>query len=485
MAELREAGMIAGRLGEDEIVLVRDGERVHAIGAHCTHYHGPLVEGIVVGGTIRCPWHHACFDLRSGAVLRAPAIGGLPVWNVEESDGRYFVGSKKEPEGHAPSGGPDPVVIVGAGAAGVNVADTLRSEGFAGRILLISRESDLPYDKPNLSKDYLAGAAPADWLPLHPHPYYEEQRIDLLLGETVLAVDTAAKSVTTVSGRRIPYGALVLATGAAARTLPDAENRIHYLRTRRDAERIVEKAGSAKRAAVVGSSFIGLEVAASLRQRGLEVTVTSPDRTPLERVLGREVGERIRTIHESHGVVFRLGDSRLDEAALRDFDLIVAGIGVSPEIALAKQAGLAAADGILVDEFLETSVPGIYACGDVAAWPGGPMKERLRVEHWVVAGRQGQTVARNILGKRDRFDAVPFFWSAHFDVVIAYVGHGSGDDDIEVRGSLEANDATIVWRRAGVVTAVATIGRDRISLAAEAALERADWKALNEVLQGA
>jgi NADPH-dependent 2,4-dienoyl-CoA reductase/sulfur reductase-like enzyme/nitrite reductase/ring-hydroxylating ferredoxin subunit len=450
----------------DEVLFVRDGETMRAIAAHCSHYHGPLAEGIVVDGTIRCPWHHACFDLRTGAVLRAPAPSPLPVWQVEQRDGQYVVGARIEQKPLRAEAGPESVVIVGAGAAGVNVAVTLRSEGYAGRVVLISRETDLPYDKPNLSKDYMAGAAPPEWLPLHPREYYEDQRIELRLGETVSAVETRTNTITTSSGERISYGALVLATGAAPRILTGTGADIHYLRTRRDAERIVEKASSARRALVIGSSFIGLEVAASLRQKGLAVTVTSPDLVPLERVLGKDVGERIRAIHEDRGVVFRLGE----KTSFDDADLIVAGIGVSPEIDLAKKAGIVTADGILVNEYLETSAPGVYACGDVASWPG--KNERLRVEHWVVAGRQGQSVARNILGRRQAFDAVPFFWSAHFDVVISYVGHGSGSDDVEIDGSLAANDATITYRRGGRVTAVATIGRDRESLRAELAMER-------------
>jgi apoptosis-inducing factor 3 len=232
--------------------------------------------------------------------------------------------------------------------------------------------------------------------------------------------------------------------------------------------------------AIIGGSFIGLEVAASLRQRGLSVTVTSPDRIPLERVLGPEIGTRIRSIHEQHGVVFRLGRKvvgiddhgiTLDNSQRVDADLIVAGIGVSPAVELARQAGIATADGIVVNEYLQTSVPDVYACGDVASWPDFLSGERLRVEHWVVAGRQGQTVARNILGRKERFAAVPFFWSAHYDMVVAYVGHGAGWNSIEIDGSLDSNDAAVVYRRDGVVVAVATINRDTVSLAAEHQME--------------
>jgi NADPH-dependent 2,4-dienoyl-CoA reductase/sulfur reductase-like enzyme len=446
-----------------------------------------------VNGTIRCPWHHACFDLKTGAVLRAPALAPLERWRVDRRGDRFFVAEPIGPVPPSSSAGPESVIIIGMGASGVNVAETLRHEGYAGRIVMISREADLPYDKPNLSKDFLAGAAPAEWLPLHPREYYEDQRIELRLGVTISSLDTTAKRITTSSGERLTFDALVLATGASARMLTvDGADRVSYLRTRRDGEALVAKAASARRAVVIGSSFIGLETAASLRQKGLEVVVTSPDRVPLERVLGPEVGSRIRSIHEEHGVVFRLGhsvaavDARgvvLDDGERLDGDLIVAGIGVSPAIDLARAAGITTADGIVVNEYLETSAPDVFACGDVASWPDRRTGERLRVEHWVVAGRQGQTVARNILGKRERFGTVPFFWSAHFETVINYVGHATRWDAVEVHGSLQRNDATIVYRLTGRVQAVATIGRDRVSLAAEEAMERGDNDKLNEILQ--
>jgi NADPH-dependent 2,4-dienoyl-CoA reductase/sulfur reductase-like enzyme/nitrite reductase/ring-hydroxylating ferredoxin subunit len=481
-SELHDGGKIAGRLGDQQLVLVRDGERVHAIGATCSHYGGPLADGAVTNGTIRCPWHHACFDLSTGAVLRAPALAPMPVWRVEQRDGRWFISDRVETAAVVSSPGPESVVIVGTGAAAANVADTLRAEGYGGRIVMIGGETDLPYDKPNLSKDFLAGKAPAEWLPLHPLEHYEDQRIELRLGVTVASVDMTARCITTSTEERLPFDALVLATGAAPRLLrvPGAEH-VHYLRSRGDAERLVARAASARRAVVIGSSFIGLEVAASLRQKGLDVTVTSPDRIPLARILGEEVGAHIRSIHEQHGVVFRLGRSvvaiegnrvALDDGSHVEGELIVAGIGVSPSVDLARNAGIAVADGILTDQYLETSAPNVYACGDVASFPDVRTNERIRVEHWVVAGRQGQTVARNILGRRERFATVPFFWSAHFDVVINYVGHASSWDVAEIDGSLDRNDATITYRRANRVLAVATIGRDAVSLAAEEAMER-------------
>jgi NADPH-dependent 2,4-dienoyl-CoA reductase/sulfur reductase-like enzyme len=254
-----------------------------------------------------------------------------------------------------------------------------------------------------------------------------------------------------------------------------------YLRTRADAERIVAVAAAGSRAVVIGSSFIGLEVAASLRAREVEVVVVAPDAIPLARILGTEVGSRIRCIHEEHGVSFRLergvatietGAVLLDDGSRIAADLVVAGIGVTPSLELAHAAGITVANGVVVNEYLETSAPNVFACGDIASWPDGRSMTSLRVEHWVVATRQGQTVARNILGRRETFDAVPFFWSAHYDVTISYVGHAMAWDSIEIDGSLEENDASVSYRKGDTLLAMATIGRDRASLATEAAIER-------------
>ena len=482
LADFGDASMLEGRVGEESVLLIRDGDAVHAVSALCTHYHGPLVEGLVVDGTIRCPWHHACFEIATGAIRSGPALVPLSAWRVNQRDGRVFVTEQIAPAPPAAIDHPDPVVIVGAGAAGVHAADTLWREGYAGRIILISRETELPYDKPNLSKDFLAGAAPADWLPLHPPEYYDQHEIEVRLGVTVSAIDTGAQHVTTSSGERLAYGALVLATGATPRllTVRGAE-RVLYLRTRADAERIVAAAAAGSRAVVIGSSFIGLEVAASLRAREVEVVVVAPDAIPLARILGTEVGSRIRRIHEEHGVSFRLERGvlaiepdavLLDDGSRISADLIVAGIGVTPSLELAHAAGLTVANGVVVNEYLETSAPNVFACGDIASWPDGRSMTSLRVEHWVVATRQGQTVARNILGRRERFDAVPFFWSAHYDVTISYVGHAMDWDSIEIDGSLEENDASVSYRKGDTLLAMATIGRDRVSLATEAAMER-------------
>jgi NADPH-dependent 2,4-dienoyl-CoA reductase/sulfur reductase-like enzyme/nitrite reductase/ring-hydroxylating ferredoxin subunit len=493
-ADLADGGQVVGHTGGEAVLVVRRGSEIFAVGATCTHYGGPLGDGQVVGDTVRCPWHHACFSLRTGEAVRAPALNPVSCYRVDREGDKIFVRDKIDAASKRPAGGPDPVVIVGAGAAGNAVAETLRKEGYGGRIVLIGPEPDLPYDRPNLSKDYLAGNAPEEWIPLHPRDFYDERRIELLLGTPVTAIDPDGRTVTLAGGRTLGWGALVLATGAEPIRLPipgfDLPH-VHLLRSLADSRAVIEKAKAAKRAVVLGASFIGLEAAAALRTRGLEVTVAAPEDRPLGRVMGPDLGDFIRGLHEEHGVVFKLGtkpavitasEVRLDSGESLPADLVVAGIGVRPRVALAEAAGLATGNGVLVDEHLRASARGIWAVGDIARWPDPHSGERIRVEHWVVAERQGQTAARSILGSDERFDAVPFFWSQHYDVSINYVGHAAKWDSADLDGSLADRNATVTFRSAGRVAAVATVWRDKESLEAELAMERGDAKALASVV---
>jgi len=377
------------------------------------------------------------------------------------------------------------VVIIGGGAAGNAAAEMLRREGYDGPVTIISADEFLPYDRPNLSKDYLAGTAPEEWIPLRSADFYREHRIETLTKTPVVAIDAKAKRLMLPNDHSLGYGALLLATGSTPVHLNipgDDLPHVYYLRTLADSRRIIEKAKQAKHAVVIGASFIGLEVAASLRERKVEVAVVGKESLPLEKVLGRELGKLIRETHEQHGVEFYLGRTpaviqerhvQLDDGTILDCDLVVVGIGVRPNTSLAETAGIATDNGVLVNEFLETNVSGIFAAGDIARWPD-PRAGRIRVEHWVVAERQGQTAARNILGAREQFVTPPFFWSNHFEIAIRYVGHGSRDDRAILSGDLKAKDASVIFRAGDKVTAVASVGRDLESLKAEVALERGE-----------
>ncbi len=485
--DLPDGGMLAGHVDDDEVVLARRGDAIFAFGAHCTHYHGPLAEGLMVGETVRCPWHHACFDLRTGEALRAPALDPIPCWRTERLGDTVYVREKLPEPGSRPTDDlavvPTSVVIVGGGAAAEAAAEMVRREGYTGSVTMISADDALPCDRPNLSKDYLAGTAREDWIPLRSNDFYKEQEIDLVLGSRVSSLNLPGCYVALDNGTTYAFGTLLLATGAEPVRLNMAGKSaipVYYLRTVADSRAIIAAASSGKRAVVVGASFIGLEVAASLRARGVGVDVVAPEEQPLERVMGAEVGRFIRALHEANGVTFHMCttvgriDGRrviLSDATQLEADFVVVGVGVRPSIALAEQAGLTIDRGISVNEYLETSAPGVFAAGDIARWPDPLTGERIRVEHWVVAERQGQTAAKNMLGRRERHEFVPFFWIQHYDVTINYVGHADKWDKITIEGRLDERDCAVTFSQAGRTLAVATIGRDLQSLEAERSME--------------
>lgn len=489
---------LLGHAGGEAVMLVRRGDDVFAVGATCTHYSGPLAEGLVVdtndvGPTVRCPWHHACFDLRTGAAERGPALNPIPCYAVTREGGRIRVGARQQvpPPRPAPSGGLRSVAIVGAGAAGESAAETLRREGFAGDVVVFGADEAPPVDRPNLSKDYLAGTAPEEWLPLRPPSFFEEQKIEVALGTRVASLDAGGRALVLANGRKRAFDAVVLATGAEPISLSVPGGSLPHVRTLRtlaDSRAIIARAQQARRAVVVGASFIGMEAAASLRARGVEIHVVAPEEQPFARTLGPELGGLLRAAHEQHGVTFHLGQTvaavapravTLSGGESVEADLVVVGIGVRPAIGLAEAAGLTIDRGIVVDERLQTSAPGVFAAGDIARYPYRPTGERVRVEHWAVAQRMGRVAALNVLGRGVPFTAAPFFWTTQYDVTVCYVGHAERWDRVDVAGSVEGRDCTVAYRRAdGATLAVATVGRDHVSLEAEVALERGDAAAL-------
>lgn len=490
--------LISGLAFGEPVLLVHVEPNWFAVGAKCTHYGAPLDQGLLVGETLHCPWHHACFNLRNGAASHAPALNDLPAYDVAIENDRVRVVRRREhgqlkQRGLSTRGsrapervifepnpiiGPSSVLIFGAGAAGNACAEMLRREAYRGPITLIDPDADAPYDRPNLSKDYLAGNAPEDWLALHPRDFYDAQHIELVSGVETVSVDPKSKTAKFSDGSSRSYGCLLIATGATPLRLQiPGGDKILYLRSLRDSRAIIDRAKGGGNAVVIGASFIGLEVAASLATRGLRVDIVAPEKLPLERVLGRELGELIKGVHESKGVTFHLGrtvssiagrSATLDDGTSLDADVVIAGIGVRPNLAIAESAGLTIDNGIAVNEFLETSVSGIFAAGDVARWPDAYSDARIRVEHWVVAERQGQVVARNMLGHREQFDDIPFFWSAHYDVLqIGYTGHVDHWDSTKIDGDLTKMDCAVSYMVGGRRRAMATINRDRQNLETE------------------
>src|ERR1700694_5696908 len=487
LGDVPDAGMLAGHVGDDAVLVARGGENFYAIGATCTHYSGPLGEGLVVGETVRCPWHHARFCLRTGEALGAPALNPVSCWRVEQRDGKLFVREKIEgaqAKRPTPAAKPERIVIVGGGAAGFAAAEMLRRQGFEGSLTMLSSDAAPPCDRPNLSNDYLGGHAPEDWIPLRPPEFYRDAKIDLQLRTEVAAIDPKSREVRIAGGRSIRFDKLLLATGAepVRLSIPGADApHVHVLRSLADSRAIIAAAKDARRAVVLGASFIGLEVAASLRARKLEVHVVAPDRVVMERVLGREFGAFVKSLHEEHGVVFHLEETAsaienkrvvLTSGKSLDADFVVAGGGGRARTELAERAGLKLDRGVLVNEYLQTSAPDIFAAGDIARWPNPHSGAPIRTEHWVVAERHGQVAAKTMLGANERFADVPFFWSQHYDVPINYIGHAEKWDKIEIDGDIAARDCLVRYRRNGKVLAVASIYRDLESLKVEA-----EWEA--------
>lgn len=502
LSKLEEGTPFLGRVNDDAVVVVKQRDQLFAIGARCTHYGGPLEKGLVVDGTIRCPWHHAQFDLKTGQARGAPAFEATGCYPVE-IDGFHFRVLPKD-SSSVPSDESTPsdvsppfesIVIVGAGAAGAAAAETLRKEGFSGSITMIGQEASGPVDRPNLSKDYLAGDAPEEWVFLGGDEHWDELEVDLIVGDSVVAIDRKVRSVQTEKGRSIDYDRLLIATGAEPIVPPIGgleSTRYFTLRSLADTRAIVAAVDGAERVLVLGASFIGLEVAASLRKRGLQVTVVAPESLPLANVFGDEVGQLVRSVHEQNGVEFHLGakieeldggTARLSNNAEVSFDFVVLGVGVMPRTELAAAAGLEVDRGIVVDAHFRTNDEAIYAVGDVACYPDPTTASLTRIEHWVLAQRQAQKAVRTMLDEgTGPFRDIPFFWSRHFGLTVHYIGHAPDFDEVAVAGHIADRDATIGYLRDGRIQAVATIGRALDGLRAEWALAEDDQERLRDLV---
>ncbi|HSR42721.1 MAG TPA: FAD-dependent oxidoreductase [Longimicrobiales bacterium] len=468
---------LVGRVGDEAVLLVRTGSGVRAVQATCPHYGAPLADGCVHRDRIHCPWHHASFELGGGALRRPPALDPLNTWAVEEEDGVVRVTDEDPLPSRTivPPRRLGAIVVVGAGAAGTAAVLTLRREGHEGPLLLVDPDPDAPYDRPNLSKDYLAGTAPEEWLPLRPEGTWEELDVERVVDD-VVRIDHEGRALELGEGRRVEFEGLILATGAEPRTLPvpgaDADH-VFTLRSLADCRAIRDAAEGAGRAVIVGAGFLGLEAAASLRNLDVAVDVVAPEEVPLERVFGPDVGNGLRKLHEEHGVTFHLERSVeeidedavvLDDGSRVPADLVLVAIGVKPRSGLAAKAGIEVDDGVVVDELLATALDDVYAAGDIARFPHPGTGRPIRIEHWAVAEAQGRAAALNLLGHGRPFRDIPFFWTAHYGVSVRYSGFPDPWDRAESDGSFEAGSLGARLLEGDEEVAAAFVGRDREAL---------------------
>jgi NADPH-dependent 2,4-dienoyl-CoA reductase/sulfur reductase-like enzyme/nitrite reductase/ring-hydroxylating ferredoxin subunit len=468
------------------VVLARAAGEYYAFGGKCSHYGAPLNEGVLKGHTLICPWHHACFDIRSGVRLEPPALNDIPHYPLQVVDGMVTVtlpnDNQTAPQRSAGLADTRTFVIVGGGAAGNAAAEELLRGGFTGKIIILSADSAVPVDRPNLSKDYLDGHAQADWIPLRGPDWYAARGIDLRLNTRVTGVNPEAHTVTLEGGTSLAYDKLLLATGGTPRQLRDVPGAnlagVYVLRTLADADRIIEAAQSWQKAVIVGASFIGMEVAASLAGgRGVSVTVVAPEAVPFATILGEEIGRMFQAAHEQNGVRFCLGDGvtaitgengRVQHIQLKsgpslEADFVVVGIGVTPATDFLSNSGLRLNEkdhSVLVNANLQTGNPDIYAAGDIARWEDGSAGGS-RIEHWRLAQQHGILAARNLLGGNEDMNAhVPFFWTTQWKVTLNYVGHATTWDEIIFRGKAEEQKFIAFYVSGGKLLAAAGCGYD-------------------------
>jgi NADPH-dependent 2,4-dienoyl-CoA reductase/sulfur reductase-like enzyme/nitrite reductase/ring-hydroxylating ferredoxin subunit len=487
--------MLGVEAGETKLLLLRSGMAVSAVSGTCPHAGAPLAAGVRCGERIICPWHKASFDLRSGALVEPPAVDPLPCFPVRIEDGRVLVSLQPGPAAAIEAADEDRCfVIIGAGAAGQSAAQTLREDGFGGHLVLVSEEPDLPYDRTVLSKYRLSGESGAEKTPLQDAAFYERHRITRMTAR-VAAVDAPAATLRFENGTALAYDAALLATGGTpnAPNFPGADlGGVCLLRRPGDADAILARAKEGHSAVIIGGGFIAMEAAASLRERGLAVTVVMPEATPFEKQVGPMIGAVFARLHAQKGVVLRTrqtvagldGDAEGGVAAVRlangerlPADLVVVGSGIRPATEMLRGVTLRPDGGVPVDRFLRAADK-LFAAGDVAAFPLHGEGSLTRLEHWRVAQQQGRTAARNMLERDIPFDAVPYFWTIHFLKRLDYVGHAEAWDTVIVEGDLQKPEFIALYVKAGRVDAVVGWDRDQ-DIARTICLfeQRREWQA--------
>jgi apoptosis-inducing factor 3 len=493
VGDIPENGTLGVKAGAQPVLLTRDSAAVYAVGGTCPHAGGPLAEGVRQNDRVICPWHKASFCLRTGALLDPPTMDALPHFATRVVQGRVLVSvPATQPRKPARASDPRCFVIVGAGAAGASAAQTLREAGFGGRILMLDRENRVPYDRTILSKYVLSGLSGGEKSPLQTQEWYRQHGIERRTAN-IVSLEPAARLITCADGTVLTYDAALLAVGGEPRRpqIPGADRRnIFLLRSRSDADALLAQAERSRRVVIVGSSFIGMEVAASLRERGLEVAVVGMEAVPFEQTLGASVGQAWKKLHERRGVTFRtsakvtafdggaeLTGVTLDTGEQIPADLALVGLGIKP--ASAAISGLPRNDdgSVNVDAQLRVA-DALYAAGDIARFPYRGDGPSIRVEHWRVAQQHGRTAALAMLGQPAQYDAVPVFWTIQYLKRLDYIGHASEWDEVVLHGDPEKPELLAYYVKNGVVAAAAGLGRDRDTSALVALMSiRRDWTA--------
>lgn len=482
--DLQDGEMKQVSVGETDVLLARIAGKFYAVGAHCTHYKAPLAEGVISGDRVICPWHNACFSLITGDQHEPPGLDSLPCYEVREDGDRLIVSVEEHSQEkrilsmaeYNPDADGRTFVVLGAGTAGSAAVEVLRQAGFQGRLVMVTSEDKLPYDRTRLSKEYFIGKVSTQEMPLRSQQFYNDCNIEILFNKQAVLVDAAAKTITFADGDSLNYDALLLATGGKPRRLDvagaDLDN-VFTLRSFDDTDKILAAAKQASHAVVIGSSFIAMETASGLTQQGLQVTVVSPSSLPFKNILGEEIGQLFQQVHQEQGVSFRLetkatkleGNGKVEAVILENgerlaADLVVIGIGVQPATEYLQGVQLHKKDkSVLVDEHLRAS-DSLYAAGDIARFPDWRTGEATRIEHWRIAAQHGRIAAYNMAGQSVKFAGVPVFWTMQFEFPLRYVGHAEQWDEIIFDGDLQEREFIAFYVKDDQVLAAAASQRD-------------------------
>ena len=510
--DLKNGEMKQVVVGETDVLLARHENTYYALHAYCSHYGAPLSEGAFSDGRIVCPWHHSCYNVATGDQIEPPGLDSLEAYHVAIEGEDIVVRVPDESSGHrvvdlSRRNAQDTrtIIVLGGGAAGEYAAEALRQHGFEGQLLMITKEAETPYDRPNCSKEYLMGEAPDEWMFLRSPDFYDNLDIERLHETTVSEVDAVSRTITLEDGERLAFDGIVLCTGGIPNSLdvPGSElEGIYTLRSLVDSAEIMQAGRSSINAVVVGASFIGMEVAYSLKELGVEeVTVVAPEKVPFARPLGERIGMMVKDIHEENEVRFRLGQTVkafqgdgliqrvvLDDESIIDADLVVVGIGVRPATDFIKGLDMADDGSILVDETLQAA-PDVYAGGDIARFPDWRNGSSIRVEHWRLACQHGRLAGSNLAWSfsgdpRRPYRGVPFFWTVHFGTSIRYVGHIDSWDEIIYHGSPEDRKFIAFYVKGDDVLAAAGTGCDTEMSAIEELMRRERMPTIVDLKRG-